>query len=549
MQILECLYLEDDDSDYETFSKELELALKPVTIKPYRARTPREAYDYLEENGSHLHAFFVDLLIRDTAQQDIESKMGLNVVDEAVKYRNLAIIALSKAERSHAGTRDQFLKRAGTGALYLDKGTIKDGQITKAQLRSEIEAALLQKGHRLSSSDPLEIEIDWKPDILGNENLDVEIGSIGLEKLKGLLRQIAPECQRFTPFFVTPGFSGASVLRIDGTNKEERRSRRLLVKFSTDRNKLTQELRAAPRDGERSANIFVPYLPDGPWEYEDCFSIAARFEDEATTFAQWLVQPSRSTDGTSVKKLLGELFFDGLAKGYSEGIRKDDKTAIELLMPSDRARARILISLDLIEPLLTSKPKGSVGFTLLRDFVRFRGQIGTHPSRAFPRITHQCWSHGDLHSRNILVGGSMLRPWLIDAGNRRECHWATDPARLCGDLWISSWDSLPDSYFWDNVIGWRQSIATWLNGRNVGRKKTAKNTRTYESLVWLRDNLSSLFSSLCQSEFAIWQFHLALAMELLTQSSYPDVPMPKRCLGVLAAYDVLVRLEREIPWM
>jgi hypothetical protein len=31
-------------------------------------------------------------------------------------------------------------------------------------------------------------------------------------------------------------------------------------------------------------------------------------------------------------------------------------------------------------------------------------------------------------------------------------------------------------------------------------------------------------------------------------STYPDVPMPKRCLGFLAANDILAELDGKIPW-
>jgi hypothetical protein len=548
MQEFKCLYLEDDDDDYQTFTQIIERALRPTRVDFVRAITPEHANELLDQIGNQLHIFFADLLIRDPSDgaEIKETDRGLYVVEEAAKYPNIVIFALSKAEGSHPGTSDQFYKRAGSDSWYFDKRKLKDSrQYTSDKIRSEIETAISKKGYSLGSDG--EVKLDWQPGIPGNESLDAEVDSIGTSVLRELLRKIASDCIKFTPQYLAPGFSGASVLRIIGTRTPPKASKGLLVKFSPNRNKLRQELDAAPKDGESSSDIYVPYLREGaPWEYDGYFAIAARFEEGALTLQNWLVDTKPSS--RSVREFFRELFFEGLAKAYSEGRRVDDKALWDTVALTDRTRARILIGLDLIDKLLLGSAS-PMDLTLVRDFIRFNGQIGSHPATALPRVTHTCICHGDLHSRNILVKGAKSRPSLIDTARRQERHWASDVARLSSDLWISNWDSVPGSYYWENLGTWRESVGRWLSGQAVDPIQAAPNKPTYDALVWIRNRLRKLFEELCGSDYKLWQFHLALAIEFLEMSSYPDVPMPKRCLGVLVANDILTSLENEISWL
>lgn len=547
MQEFKCLYLEDDDDDYQTFTQIIERALRPTRVHFVRANTPEDANELLDQTGKELHIFFADLLIRDPSDKAEmkETDRGLYVVEEAAKYPNIVIFALSKAEASHPGTSDQFYKRAGSDSWYFDKNKLKDSrQYTSDRIRSEIQTVISKKGYSLGADD--EIKLDWQPGIPGNEGLDAEVDSIGTNVLRELLRRVASDCIKFTPHYIAPGFSGASVLRIIGTRTQPKASKGLLVKFSPNRKKLRQELEAAPRDGESSSDIYVPYLREGaPWEYDGYFAIAARFEEGALTLQNWLVDIKPSSK--SVRDFFRELFFEGLGKAYSEG-RRVDKTAWDTLALTDRTRARILISLDLIDRLLLGST-APMDLTLVRHFVRFNGQVGSHSATALPRVTHTCFCHGDLHTRNILVKGARSRPTLIDTARRQERHWASDVARLCADLWISNWDSVPSSYYWDNLGAWRESVGLWLSQQAVDPIQAEPNKPIYDALVWIRNELRKLFKGLCGSEYRLWQFHLALAIEFLEMSAYPDVPMPKRCLGVLVANDILTRLETEISWL
>ena len=535
----QCLYLEDDDDDFETFKQTFERAMIPDKLIIDRAKNPKEAFEKLDARGDEIDILFADLLMPD-------SKEGLNVVEYVTrKHPDILIIGVSKAEGSHPGTIYEFKQRAGEVFWFFDKRLLKD-DYPYERIRSEIISVATDKGFDLSEGEGVKIE--WEPGIPGSEKLDAEIDSIGIGRLRKILELISPESANITPYYIAPGFSGASILRVRGTNTTGKQPRNLIVKFSPNRSKLEKELEAAPREGETSSDIYVPYVhEDEPWEYDGIYAISARFEDEAITLEEWLNNPTINPRDT-VQDVFNELFTQGLGKAYAEGNDLAGVTAIGLLAPSIRTRARILISLDLIESLLTDI-KAVINLKLVRDFVRLNGQINSHPAAVYPRGTNTCMSHGDLHTRNVLIGiSARSRPKLIDTANRAEQHWASDPARLCADLWITNWDRKPKSYFWDQLNTWREQIKLWMNNGDITLDDESPNRRVFDALAWIRDNLTNLFD-LSKGELARWQFNLALALEFLSMSAYPDVPMPKRCLGVLAANDILTDLESAVPWL
>ena len=151
-----------------------------------------------------------------------------------------------------------------------------------------------------------------------------------------------------------------------------------------------------------------------------------------------------------------------------------------------------------------------------------------------------------LSERELTAVVARSRPRLIDTARRGERHWASDPARLCADLWVTNWDRDPDSYFWEKLSDWRQFVVRWRHDENVDPGK--KNERVWSALNWTRRNLPNLFD-LTTEENSYWQFQLALAIEFLTMSGYPDIPMPKRCLAAIAATDILDELDTSVPWL
>src|SRR5205807_321539 len=141
MQEFQCLYLEDDDDDFETFKQTLERAMKPTRLIIERAKTTGQAFEKLDARGKDLQIFFADLLMPD------DSKEGLNVVEYvSATFPHILVIGISKAEGSHPGTLNEFKKRAGQISGFFDKRLLK-GDYSYQRIRSEIVSVATQKGY------------------------------------------------------------------------------------------------------------------------------------------------------------------------------------------------------------------------------------------------------------------------------------------------------------------------------------------------------------------------------------------------------------------
>ena len=184
-------------------------------------------------------------------------------------------------------------------------------------------------------------------------------------------------------------------------------------------------------------------------------------------------------------------------------------------------------------------------------FIIEKGRIGDHTNVRFPKGTVRCISHGDLHSRNILVTVAKSdnpRPCLIDPARRQPLHWASDPARLAADLWVSCIDEAED-VFWDSLTLWTKSVRQWRDNREADEALTSRNKAVWVALKWLRDNSLRAFEIHPELLRPRWQFDLAFALELLHLATYDSISMPKRVLALYAAADTLAELEKTIPWL
>src|SRR5689334_2220333 len=134
---LRCLYLEDDNDDFETYKQTFERAMEPIAkLIIERAKTTKEVYDILDARGQEFQVFFADLLMPE------DSTEGLGVVEYiSGTFQKILIIGISKAEGSHPGTSEKFKRRAGADSWFFDKRLLKQGDYTYQQVREEFVAA------------------------------------------------------------------------------------------------------------------------------------------------------------------------------------------------------------------------------------------------------------------------------------------------------------------------------------------------------------------------------------------------------------------------
>jgi len=543
---LNCLYLEHDERDYWFFSEIIGDAMEGwAHLKFERVSDPQAAHTRIKEDQGSIDIFLTDLWI--DHERKSQGLVPMKPVQTAVAKKTIAVIGLSKSDS--AEDRETFQQKWKGNALI---NKTKAQEWSNEDWRERIHAILQERGKSLYA-----FEMDWTPGLLP---LDAEIETVGADNFRHLVMKLVPieasGATGFTPRYVARGRSGAVTIRADIRSPKSVQAASLLVKISREGSKLKRELDNARTIMPPLPSLYIKYLPtltepvrlsQDNWQ-----AIASTFEADSTTLYEWLADDEAPRPAGVVDTVVRGLFIGGLSQDYGHSEPCKKKSPHDLLQVSKGRQARILGALgELQRPLSRLCP--SVDLERLRMFVTGQA-LERKPldllalGDELPRGVHRCWSHGDLHSRNILVSkGNAPRAWLIDAGNREPLHWAKDPARLAADLWITAWDR-EEAFYWGqdgepfsgNVARWKRTMLDWFDSRVP--------TATPEDPVLVAlQCLLRILPDVFEVEYDKWQLGLALVMDLLAHGSYDDIPAPKRCLAFAVADELIVRLERDFP--
>jgi hypothetical protein len=540
---LRILYLEDSDEDWEAFSRAIENALEGVAaVDVVRAKDNDEAVALLKAGPKDWGILLVDWYIG-------EGQDRLNAartIGEAVKHENIAIIGLSSTEVKRDS--DTFYELGGH-YFFPAKPAVKNW--LEPELRRRLQIGLHKVNRSLRA-----YKANWDRNDL---KLRAEMEEVGEKTLGGLLWMLLPhpDIAGFTAHYLTPGRSGASVIRVEIKDRNDRTVRRLVVKLSREKGKLQKELDNARRQVHPLPDIYVPYLKtdeDEPANVGDWYAIAQEAKKGVGTRSldDWLTANSPQ----DARTLLTDLFRVYLKESeYSEPQSLKGVKAFDLLRPKGRRLVRVLAAIEnLAEPLRLLQPgpgdQRSAQFDKAKTRIVNLIEKGTVADRSLSTLGKDvaiCWSHGDLHSQNILVDGAR-HPWLIDAADRAEMHWARDPAQLAVDLWIAVHNN-NEALFWGtkdepfgNIYRWRDEILRWLENTRPQEKDYRTATPVMAALLCLREIVSEVFDG-CFDE---WQFRLALLMQFLVFTSYEQIPAPKRCLSLVVADALIQAMEEEL---
>lgn len=538
MRVLNCLYMEDIEGDYKEVSERLTAALRFPDVKLHVAPMITSDFDVTRELERNAHQY--EILLVDIFQEisGKEYDVGLNVLEEASKHPHLVIIGISQKDDTHLLYR--FQAKGGHGLI--GKSWVKTA--TASEIREKLRPLIEAGGYLLSppklshAQEALGGEVEYVP-LAEAKNVDrrlmAEIHELGANTIEVLLRELVPNWDSvnyFVPYYLKQGLSGAHVLRIDMMGKTKSLMGSILVKFSKDKKKLGRELNSAPEEWMLVSHAYVQYaVRRGVKSFGEWHAIYATFLDNTMTLEEWLLNTELVEP--AVPTLMDVIFGKNLRAAYEQVIHVPEKSAFEVLKQSSRTAAHVLAGFNLLGELLERR---RVPFAEPRHFLEtfiLDGRIGSRPEGSLPKGTHLLESHGDLHARNILVRRDTAEAKLIDAGNRGEYHWAKDPARFCATLWLNAWDK-ENHHFWDNLGTWRKHVRSWHAGKELKVSNPADH-RIMEALLYARAMVKDVF----KKAYAEWEFDLALALEFLTFSRYSDIPMPKRCLALLAAYDIL----------
>jgi hypothetical protein len=174
---------------------------------------------------------------------------------------------------------------------------------------------------------------------------------------------------------------------------------------------------------------------------------------------------------------------------------------------------------------------------LIEGFIKST-RVGDINEEDVKRDSYYCWSHGDLHGRNILVSQTNTG-FLIDPANIEQQHWAADIARLIVDLIVSGAGHGDASNEWNDMAEWVDVSLSVINGDPV-QKSGAPYNAVLTALDWLRSRLGTIHSAVVANIEHEWEFKLALAVEFM-RAAYrqQDLPTPKRVLGLISACGAL----------
>lgn len=149
-------------------------------------------------------------------------------------------------------------------------------------------------------------------------------------------------------------------------------------------------------------------------------------------------------------------------------------------------------------------------------------------------------SHGDFHSKNILVAESDVVT-IIDTGAMGYYYWCSDISRLIVHMFLSGIDAENYSFYSFDEISRYYSMSK--NITLISKVENQQNNGYIHAINWLIENAESIFSD---TTYCKWEFQLCLAKEFLQHSSWDISCSPsKKVLALFAAHDALKNAEDE----
>jgi hypothetical protein len=230
--------------------------------------------------------------------------------------------------------------------------------------------------------------------------------------------------------------------------------------------------------------------------------------------------------------MLQWLFLDsGLPEFYdrqvSDDTRRPNSEILGILTTSRRARA-LDAALQLAK-LARTYGGGCFDNDVVVNTIKFR-RVVTLDETTVAKGVQMTRCHGDLHTRNVLVGVHD-HPRLIDPANIETMPLHSDLARFVADLFISGWGE-SESHDLTKISEWCVVASAIVQRRPVrSLARSSTDQRVAVALAWIADNFTRIYVRPAPA----WQWLLGLAVEFLRCSYRVDLPGPKRVLSLAAA--------------
>jgi CheY-like chemotaxis protein len=548
---LTVLFVDDKEKNF-LIKRRLESAFEKLgcTVALSYEKDPDAAYALLSAVPRRFDVLIADLLFRavgDTGDSEIEEPRGVVLIREVrAAHPATVIIAVTTQLTMLHPDLVQRAEEAGADRVLLRGNLMSETRYGGTdQLAREIFTFAV--GHGLIDAGPVLDPTD-------DPGVETVIEDVGKARLRLLLSELSPvpgvEPQSVSLKYVAPGASGASVLRAEATMPDGS-PRTLLVKLGRDPDALAREVvNSRSIQGLYAHNLVVRYLDRGVVTRSGWSAIATEFGHDAVTLRRWLSDPASAP---RVPSLFGRLFLNrGLANGYRAlaGPASAEPPMSKLTLPPFRrmqARAAVEGLARLLDhPQGVRIADGAAMLKVIREYSR-DGRIDGVPTSDTPQSgLVMVNAHGDLHGGNVLVyDDESPHPLIIDLASYEPHHWAYDLARLVADIVLRALDSPAELYFWRRFDEWRR-IARSAGNLDADIVDEPTNAAAVAALNWIGQHREVLLAGLRTSE-RWWEWHVALAEQLLRGTYQPHLPAPKRLLGLVAAYDQLVVARPRIP--
>jgi len=552
-QQIELLFVDDEEDNFTALRQRLSQCFEdlgcPVRLT-FQAE-PDEACRMIADRQTPYQVVVADLLFAPggavhRSDDELDSR-GLDVIKDARRAsEKTVIVAITLGLLKQPQLQDEAAK-AGADIVRL-RPSLHNSHGGPKGLVDEIYNVLCER--ELVEAGP-EVVIDDEP---GIQTVETDTGRATLRLLlSDLLSGHDSKPVRAELTYVTPGNTGAHVVAAKVLFSGGRR-RSYLMKLSKDQEALKREHHNVEWvSGLYRPDLVVPpiwnsRMPVGP--RNNWSAVVYAFADAAVPLREWLSRPD--TTPASVDAFMDQLFFHGgLAAGYQQRYESEPgRKPVDMLRLPPFRRNRLRTAVKELAPMLAHPMAGALADAeaVLDELERFSrtGAFGGLSRDETPGDLRLVEAHGDLHGKNILVtttgrrGGS---PAVIDLADFGQHHWAADLARLTADILLECVDRGVGSTLWQRFAAWR-ALARSVGGLTPSSDES--NPAAAAAFSWVAERRVELMP-LIDHDTHRWEWHVALAEQLLRGASRSRHPHPKRALALVAAYDQLLLARDSVP--
>jgi CheY-like chemotaxis protein len=519
-----------------------------LTVEFEKFEDPLEGRERIR-NAEPFDFAIVDLYFDDPDTSSPGDQNGYDLVEDLkAKPQSHTFVVLSTG---YVDNDPDFVARArGLGAnLALNRGQMRPGKEWNPKaLARRIRDHLIDSG-----SLPVG-PVDADPDDPGLSSV-LSLLAPTPDRAKLVIRNLMSKCLdwdlgedfHLELHYLAQGRSGAKVLRVNRSHPAGP-DEPYVLKMGLDGKVLNGELLANRRALKALPHDALMPLQGNVERHEQTgfYGVVARMADTDRTLATFLTDATTPDNAIELARVLVDEYLTAMYRSDRSARIMDGSSWI---LMSDFQRVRTLDSIRQLAGAFSDRRAAGLpdAGEILSSATTFTtdGTIKGAPGPV-PKPALHTLSFGDLHSGNILVrSGTQHRPVLIDANEFGVRHWASDIARLVVDVFLRLHRAGVEAMTWDDfptarLAGSHLCPAAVCLTKSVLYPTTAP-AAFIRTVLEISTKAVPFQLHALVTENWHWQWHVALAKELLRQGAHDDVMPARRVLAVTLAHDHLIQ--------